>query len=152
MNVWMGYQNNPETVDVNAGFQSFRKLTAIGGQTPGTGFVFGPAMAMVFVDEKNNSVDDGEFLVQETLNNQMANIPASYHAGSGGVTFADGHVEMHPWKTATVLLPPAPSGVVNWNTGAGKTQFVNCIPTNQDLLWMQQHMSYSVKNGVLPGS
>ncbi len=148
MNVFMGYQNTPNGGDITAGFQVFPKMSQIGGQTPGTGFVFGPSAAMVFVDEKDTSIDDGEFLVEETVNDIMANIPANYHAGAGEVTFADGHAELHKW----VNLPgiPLPAGVQSWPPGA-KENFLDCQVGNVDLLWMQRHASYSLNNGVLPG-
>ena len=151
MNVWMGYQNNPSASDTNAGFQSFRKTSQIIGHTPNTGFTFGPAAAMVFVDEKDTSIDDGEFLVNETVNNQIANLPASYHGGAGGVTFADGHVELHKWQTSVVVPAVQPAGVINWSTGPVKENFVSCSIGNADLVWMQYHATYSTMAGILPG-
>ena len=29
---------------------------------------------------------------------QLVNLPASYHNGASGVTFADGHAEIHKWR------------------------------------------------------
>jgi prepilin-type N-terminal cleavage/methylation domain-containing protein len=150
MNVWMGYQNAPNAADSNAGYQSFQKSSQILGKTPGTGLVFGPSVAMVFIDEKDLSIDDGEFLVEMTVNNQLANIPASYHVGSGELSFADGHVELHKWQTPAVLLPPQVTGVYTggngtWNpsAGTGKENFVPISAPNQDLIWMQQHATYT---------
>jgi prepilin-type N-terminal cleavage/methylation domain-containing protein/prepilin-type processing-associated H-X9-DG protein len=149
MNVFMGYQNIPNAADLTQGFQAFKHMSDIVGNTPGTGFAFGPSVAMVFIDEKDTSIDDGEFLVQETVNSSMANIPANYHGGSGEVTFADGHVEMHKW----LKLPgaPLPAGVQFWPPGA-KENFVPCGLNNPDLSWLQYHASYSTQNGVLPGT
>ena len=149
MNVFMGYTNAPNGTDLTQGFQTFKKMSDIGGSTPGTGFSFGPSVAMVFIDEKDTSIDDGEFLVQESVNSTMANIPANYHGGSGEATFADGHVEMHKW----LKLPGAvlPYGVQSWPPGA-KENFVPCGFNNPDLLWLQYHASYSIQNGILPGT
>jgi prepilin-type N-terminal cleavage/methylation domain-containing protein/prepilin-type processing-associated H-X9-DG protein len=149
MNVFMGYQNVPDAGDISAGFQIFPKMSSIGGQTPGTGLVFGPSQAMVFIDEKDTSIDDGEFLIQELTTDQMANLPANYHGGAGEVTFADGHVELHKWINLPGIQLPA--GVQNWSSGSGKENFLAVTPPNADLLWLQQHMSYSVTAGVLPG-
>jgi prepilin-type N-terminal cleavage/methylation domain-containing protein/prepilin-type processing-associated H-X9-DG protein len=141
MSVFMGYQNTPP--DGGDGYQSFQKLSQITGSTPGTGIVFGPASAIVFIDEKDNSVDDGEFLI-EMVTPEIANIPAAYHGGAGGVTFADGHAEIHKWKTATVLEPPGASGLVIWGVGtSAKDQFKPCDPNNPDMLWLQQHATYT---------
>jgi prepilin-type N-terminal cleavage/methylation domain-containing protein/prepilin-type processing-associated H-X9-DG protein len=143
MSVWMGYQNDPP--DTGDGYQSFQKLSQIGGSTPGTGVVFGPSTAMVFIDEKDNSIDDGEFLV-DMVAAEIDNFPATYHAGAGGVTFADGHAEIHKWVTPTVLLPPDAGGIVIWGVGtSAKDQFKPCAPNNPDLLWLQQHSTYTTK-------
>jgi prepilin-type processing-associated H-X9-DG protein len=143
----MGYQNDPTAADISAGFQPFHKTSDISGHTPGTGFVFGPSVAYVLIDEKDTSIDDGEFLVNETVNNVIANIPASYHAGAGGVTFADGHAEIHKWRTAEVLLPAQQAGIIN----TPHENFISCNPGNIDLLWLQDHATYSTTAFQLPG-
>ena len=37
-------------------------------------------------------VHDGEFAL-DMVTDQIVNVPAGYHGGAGGVTFADGHAE-----------------------------------------------------------
>src|SRR5665213_1471097 len=136
MNNWMGYQNDPSAADITAGYQVFKKLSQIIGATPNTGITFGPSKAFVFIDEKDTSIDDGEFLTQETVNNNLANIPASYHGGgAGAVTFADGHAEVHTWVTPEVLTPQQQGGVVT----TPHQNFVPCSANNADLLWMKLH-------------
>jgi prepilin-type N-terminal cleavage/methylation domain-containing protein/prepilin-type processing-associated H-X9-DG protein len=142
MSVWMGYQN--DAPDAGAGYQSFRKLSQITGSTPRTGVVFGPSTAMVFIDEKDNSIDDGEFLI-EMVTSEIVNFPAAYHAGSGGVTFADGHAELHKWVTSTVLQPPGAGGLVVWGGALQKDQFKPCAANNADMLWLQQHATYTTQ-------
>jgi prepilin-type processing-associated H-X9-DG protein len=142
MNVWMGYQSNPSGGDLSAGYQKFTKTSDINGHSASTGQIFGPSTAMVFIDEKDTSIDDGEFLVQETVTANIANLPASYHNGAGEVTFADGHVELHKWITPLVAPQIQPSGVVSWPPGA-KENFVPCGYQNADLVWMQKVASYS---------
>jgi prepilin-type N-terminal cleavage/methylation domain-containing protein/prepilin-type processing-associated H-X9-DG protein len=66
--------------------KSFHKLTDITR--------ISPSMAFVFIDERDDSIDDGEFLFYLAVN-QIPNFPAAYHAGSGGLSFADGHAELH---------------------------------------------------------
>jgi prepilin-type processing-associated H-X9-DG protein len=142
MNVWMGYQSNPGT-DTNFGFQQFRRSSQIIGATQNSQYVFGPSVAIVFVDEKDTSIDDGEFLIQETAITEIANLPASYHAGAGGLTFADGHVELHKWLTSVVVPAVQPSGVINWANGIVKDNFVTCASGNADLKWLEYHGTYS---------
>lgn len=49
----------------------------------------------------------------------MNDCPASYHAGSGALSFADGHAEIHKWKDAPTLLrtsnPTAPASGLSPN-------------------------------------
>lgn len=154
MSVWMGSPlNTPNADDTNAGFQLFTKLTSIGGHTP-EGRAFGPSTALVFMDEKDNSIDDGEFLIQMidwSSGPEMANIPASYHAGAGLVSFADGHAEIHRWYSNVVLVPGQQAGVVVW-PAARPDNFKDITDGNfSDLGWLQMHATYTTQAGVEPG-
>ena len=68
-----------------------------------------PAKRWVFIDECP-ALNDG-FLVHlmpigTTVlpkNGSMNDCPASYHAGSGALSFADGHSELHKWKDPATL-------------------------------------------------
>jgi prepilin-type N-terminal cleavage/methylation domain-containing protein/prepilin-type processing-associated H-X9-DG protein len=57
-----------------------------------------PAQAFVFIDEHPESIDDGYFLVFVDRKHVWANMPANYHNGAGGLSFADGHAEIRKWK------------------------------------------------------
>ena len=68
-----------------------------------------PSQAFVFLDEREESIDDGFFLVylDTYLGNQLnqwANLPAIYHNGAGGFAFADGHAEIRKWLDPATLL------------------------------------------------
>ena len=79
-----------------------------------------PANRWVFTDECP-TLNDG-FLVHLMpigttvlpLNGAMNDCPASYHAGSGALAFADGHSEIHKWKDLSTLRrtaqPLSPTG------------------------------------------
>jgi prepilin-type N-terminal cleavage/methylation domain-containing protein/prepilin-type processing-associated H-X9-DG protein len=120
MNGWMGYTNQPD----NEGFISFRKTT---------GFLnISASYAFVFVDERDDSVDDG-FLGLDMVDDFIRNLPANFHGGSGPVTFADGHAILHQWR-GTTLRQPQQFGMV-------KTIY-NVVPvsaTDEDLLWLRDH-------------
>jgi len=120
MSVWMGYR----TLPWNDGYLSFRKLTDIQG--------LGPSDALVFADERDDSIDDGEFAI-DMVGNQIVNVPAAYHGGSGGVTFADGHAEIHRWRTPEVLRSQ------QIGTQTTKWEFMPVTPSNQDLVWLRNH-------------
>ena len=91
----------------------------------------GPAMTFVFIDEHEDSIDDGWFAVDMADRGSatiMANVPASYHNGAGGLSFADGHAEIHKWLDPRTRLPVT------------KTYIALNIPSpnNKDILWLQE--------------
>ncbi len=61
-----------------------------------------PAMAFVFIDENPWGIDDG-FFVCDPIKPVWVNLPASYHNGAGGLSFADGHAEIKRWEDSRVL-------------------------------------------------
>jgi prepilin-type N-terminal cleavage/methylation domain-containing protein/prepilin-type processing-associated H-X9-DG protein len=66
-----------------------------------------PSGAFVFVDEHSDNIDDGYFLVDLTSPGGWGNMPANYHNGACGFSFADGHSETKKWRDpATLALHP----------------------------------------------
>ena len=63
-----------------------------------------PAMVYVTLDEQADSINDGFFIVPMSPSS-WGDIPASYHGGAGSFSFADGHAEIHQWRSATSLYP-----------------------------------------------
>jgi prepilin-type N-terminal cleavage/methylation domain-containing protein/prepilin-type processing-associated H-X9-DG protein len=55
-----------------------------------------PTMAWVFIDEHERSINDGWFAVDMVGDKGLLDAPATRHAGSYALSFADGHVEV--WK------------------------------------------------------
>jgi hypothetical protein len=115
MNCWMG-QNAPPW---NSGFRIFSKTTDITLPVP--------SEALVFIDERSDSIDDGYFAIDE-VEQQLVNLPAGYHNGCSGTTFADGHAAIHKWRDARTLPPLLL-----------KFQKFVSTPNNQDLVWLQRH-------------
>jgi prepilin-type N-terminal cleavage/methylation domain-containing protein/prepilin-type processing-associated H-X9-DG protein len=118
MNSWMG-PNSPAWNTANPPFHVFAKTTDI--------ILPGPCDAIVFIDERSDSIDDGYFAI-DMVTAQLVNLPAGYHNGASGVTFADGHAEIHKWRDSRTL-PPLSTGFL---------KFQPC-PGSQDLLWLRQH-------------
>ena len=116
MSGWMGL-NAPAWS--SEPYYVFSKLTSI--------LIPGPADALVFIDERSDSIDDGYFAI-DMDQPQLVNLPAGYHNNASGITFADGHAQIHKWRDARTLPPLS----MNWQ------KFINC-PGNVDLLWLQQH-------------
>jgi prepilin-type N-terminal cleavage/methylation domain-containing protein len=148
MSVFMGPNNTPDGDDLTEGFQLFAKQSAIVGSAAGGGYTFSPAGAIVFIDEKDDSIDDGEFLIQMldwSGGPNMANIPAAYHAGAGLVSFADGHAEIHKWFSSVVLKPGQQGGVVTWPSSRPDNFKTISDRDYRDLGWLQKHATYSTK-------
>ncbi|MBI3848928.1 MAG: type II secretion system protein [Verrucomicrobia bacterium] len=94
----------------------------------------GPTGTFVFLDEREDSINDGFFVVSmDGYPNspvELVDSPASYHGGSGGLSFADGHSELKKWKSKFVLQMPLKGQVRPYPTPD---------PGNVDVAWMQEH-------------
>jgi len=61
----------------------------------------GPSMTILFLDERCDSINDGEWCTSmygwpdAPAQWKLIDFPASYHGGAGGVSFVDGHSEIH---------------------------------------------------------
>src|SRR4051794_32306508 len=53
-----------------------------------------PSLAWVFIDEHADSINDGFFRIAMNQTTAWSDVPASYHGGSGALSFADGHAEI----------------------------------------------------------
>ena len=131
MSNWVGGNgDSPETNwrggwGLSKNYLVFRKLNAF--------LNLGPAMTYVILDERQDSINDGYFVVEmdgypNAGSIRIVDYPASYHHRAAGFAFADGHSEIHRWRDGrtmppltTALKPNVPS------------------PNNQDVLWMQDH-------------
>ena len=120
MNGWMGVNNSVW----NDGFQSYHKQTEF--------LTLSPSDANIFIDERDDSIDDGYFAV-DMQTAQIVNYPANYHGGSGGASFADGHAEIHKWRSPE-LQPPQQMSVQ-----VSKQQFTSVSARNVDLAWLRYH-------------
>jgi len=90
-----------------------------------------PANVFVFADESPASINDGYLQISSNVPD-FPDIPACYLEGGCGFSFADGHGEIHRWKSSALLIP------VQQNL----TQF-NVVPAdgnqNADWIWLTQH-------------
>lgn len=69
----------------------------------------GPSQTFVFLDEREDSINDGYFVVDmmgydrtdagvhKATQFKIVDYPASYHNGAGGLGFADSHAEIKKW-------------------------------------------------------
>jgi len=90
-----------------------------------------PANLFVFADESPASLNDGYL----QINSAMAvfpDIPACYLEGGCGLSFADGHGEIHRWQTSSLRIPVLYGYTAN-------NIFVS--HNNADWIWFTQHAS-----------
>jgi len=59
---------------------------------------FDPSKVFGFVDEHEDSIDDGHFLVWRAPDNRWINMPTGRHDQGGTFSFIDGHAERWHWK------------------------------------------------------
>jgi prepilin-type processing-associated H-X9-DG protein len=66
-----------------------------------------PANIFVTVDEHPDTINDGLFNNDPDWVNatRWSDAPASYHGGGAGLSFADGHSEVHHWRSAGTKFP-----------------------------------------------
>ena len=87
-----------------------------------------PSESWVFIDEREDWINDAYFLVSMAMSHFM-DPPAMYHAGAGGLSFADGHAEIRKWRDAD-SLPPLVRGVPSLPS--------NRKPSTRDVPWLQK--------------
>lgn len=124
MSGWMG----PNAPAWNDGYFVFAKTAQIVKPAP--------SEALVYLDEREDSIDDGYYAVNMDKSAwQLVNFPGSFHNGAGGLTFADGHAEIHKWVDPRTI-PPFKKGQ--------KREFTS-MKDNRDLVWLQNHATSSKK-------
>jgi prepilin-type processing-associated H-X9-DG protein len=112
-------QDDPTARGVNWGFTEYRQYLK---QTQ----VPRPAKTWLFVDEHPDSINDGYFINNPTAT-AWQDIPAAYHNGACGFSFADGHSEIRRWIDARTMPPIKKGGV----------QDQLDTPGNLDVAWLQ---------------
>jgi prepilin-type N-terminal cleavage/methylation domain-containing protein/prepilin-type processing-associated H-X9-DG protein len=70
------------------------------------GHIINPTKTWVMIDEHPDSINDAACAVKmaepSATTAQIIDFPASYHNGAAGLSFADGHSEIHQWKGSTI--------------------------------------------------
>jgi len=127
MNGWMGADGalTPEQGGDATMETAFNKLTDI----------VKPSATMVLLDENPSTINDAFWLNWSGAGiTSWTDIPATYHVKANGISWADGHAEIHLWHDPAILgqLPyfgDHPSEIAPKDGGA-------------DLRWVQAHITY----------
>ena len=99
----------------------------------------GPDRILLFIDEREDAINYGNFLADmrgyspsDPSKYGLLDLPASYHGRAGGLSFCDGHSEIHRWRDVRTMPPVAPNG---------QRIFDGSTPTpsadNVDVGWLQ---------------
>ncbi|MCF7668518.1 MAG: prepilin-type N-terminal cleavage/methylation domain-containing protein [Verrucomicrobia bacterium] len=102
----------------------------------------GPAKTWVFMDEREDSINDGWFAVDMTgwvvnpSGFRIVDYPASYHNGAAGIAFADGHAEIKKW-----VDPRTTPKLVKGQA----LPLDQASPNNDDIQWLHERTTGIVK-------
>ena len=112
------------TDEIDKDFYTFRKQSAI----------IAPSNKYVFLDEHPDAIDDGYHLTFVNRVHQWGNMPANYHNGACGFSFADGHSEIKKWQdpdtlSKTIVTNPRGTRDVPW------IQVRTTEPKRSDIPW-----------------
>ena len=106
----------------------------------------GHSQTCLFWDQREDSINLGNFLInmtgypdspQQTRFRQ--DYPGSYHNRAGGLSFADGHAELHRWvdpRTTPRLKPDS-----SWLFDLGTVLSSN----NRDIIWLQERATRRIR-------
>jgi hypothetical protein len=91
-----------------------------------------PATQFVFLDEREDSINDGVFFTDPDTAYQLIDYPASHHNSAGAFSFVDGRAEIHQWTDVRTMPVLQPGQLLQLNVN---------LPGDADVLWLQQHAS-----------
>ena len=86
-----------------------------------------PSQLWVFADENADTINDGWLITAMATPNQWDDMPGSYHTGACVFNFADGHNEVHKWRSQKTCPPVT----------YGRTPVQD--PGSVDIQWMYSH-------------
>lgn len=125
MNCWMNYIG---TLPIGQDrYKIFRKHSDLTDPPPDR--------AWVFMDEREDSINDGLFQINLKARGMLAKIvdyPASYHNRAAGISFADGHVQIKRWIDRRTTPELRPSQAIQLDV---------LSPDNPDVAWLQDRSS-----------
>jgi prepilin-type processing-associated H-X9-DG protein len=125
MNCWF---NSSDAAMFGLGFRVYGKISDCVDP--------GPARTFLFLDERADSINDGELLVSmtgfpsEKQRWTIVDYPASHHYGAGNFMFVDGHSEVKKWQDPRTTPPLRAGALLSLNVPS---------PDNPDVYWLMDH-------------
>jgi len=114
----------------------------------------GPATTWIFIDERPDCINWGNYMTDMTgfYDGNKADInklpyapnlfefdqdmPALYHNNASGLSFADGHAEVHSWKDKRTLVKAAPAGTMLTDPPTSMN-WPYAVRNDMDVFWLQ---------------
>jgi len=102
----------------------------------------GPSMTWLLLDEREDSINDGEFCVSMAGYPDrpqlfyIVDYPAGYHNRAGGFSFADGHSEIRKWVDNRTIPKLKTGQLLDLNVAS---------PNNKDVVWMQERSTRKLR-------
>jgi prepilin-type N-terminal cleavage/methylation domain-containing protein/prepilin-type processing-associated H-X9-DG protein len=127
---WIGGDLAPQASPPELGSRTWTSPSKYGPYYQKTTALRGPAITFIYLDEREDSINDGWWATDPDNLYQLIDYPASYHGNAAGFTFLDGHSEIHRWRDGRTM----PS----LQTGALLQLNVN-LPGDVDVLWIASH-------------
>jgi prepilin-type processing-associated H-X9-DG protein len=98
-----------------------------------------PSQVFLVSDEAKYSINDSVLATCAALNNpKYVDYPSSAHNGGGGLSFCDGHAELHKWKGSAIFGET----LAQWN---GPHTIRLNSPDMIDFTWLATHSSLKIK-------
>jgi prepilin-type N-terminal cleavage/methylation domain-containing protein/prepilin-type processing-associated H-X9-DG protein len=107
-----------------AGYRAYEKESQLGNPSP--------SMLWLTLDEHADSINDAFFFFNMVVP-QFADGPAAYHSGACGLSFVDGHAEIHKWQELKYWPPVRQAWPSTWNNSITEPDH------GPDVQWMVQH-------------
>jgi prepilin-type N-terminal cleavage/methylation domain-containing protein/prepilin-type processing-associated H-X9-DG protein len=90
----------------------------------------GPSDSWVFIDEHPDSVDDALLYTASYAVTKFTELPSNQHGGACGISFADGHSEIHKWVDSVMTT--------HQNVSYTVVQQIPCSISDRDMLWLAE--------------
>jgi len=131
--------NSSYTSDSGAGFPFYTRLTDLADSVRSPGV----ANTFLFIEERQDCINWGSFETEMSgypLRGGPANpaayrwyvdVPGAYHDRAGGISFCDGHAEIHKWVDGSTT-PPIVPGQASFDPDEALF-----APYSQDVPWLQ---------------
>jgi len=98
--------------------------------------IVNPVKTWVLLDEHPDSINDAacavEFAEPTATSARIIDYPASFHNGASGLSYADGHSDIHRWK-GSKIKPPATGNPIQLIVDAGDSL--------KDIIWWSEFTS-----------